>query len=55
MHDEIKAQLFHTNFCAGICKWDETMNALTLIELAEKAMYQAKKSGRNRVIISQRN
>jgi diguanylate cyclase (GGDEF)-like protein len=35
----------------GVCEYDNSMNANTFAQKADKALYEAKEAGRNRVIV----
>ncbi|MGC5328505.1 diguanylate cyclase [Brevibacillus sp. SYSU BS000544] len=50
LHDGL--ELFVT-FSAGVAEWNPEMSVESLVRLADEAMYQAKRQGRNRVLISQ--
>lgn len=41
---------FHTTFSCGVCQWNEKYDTESLIEHADKFMYQAKRSGRDKVV-----
>lgn len=49
-HDGL--ELFIT-FSAGVAEWNQEMSIEAMVRLADEAMYQAKRQGRNRVMISQ--
>lgn len=49
-HDGL--ELFVT-FSAGVAEWNPEMSVESLVRSADEAMYQAKRQGRNRVMISQ--
>lgn len=41
---------YHSTFSCGICEWNENMNVLSVVNYADKAMYEAKRNGRNKVL-----
>lgn len=41
---------YNSTFSCGICEWNKNMNVVNVINFADKAMYEAKRSGRNKVL-----
>ncbi|MDN9010350.1 GGDEF domain-containing response regulator [Brevibacillus laterosporus] len=47
---QIDGQDFHITFSAGIADWDHIMPQHKWLELADRAMYEAKRQGRNQIV-----
>jgi diguanylate cyclase len=46
-------QQFRVTVSAGVCKWTRSVSSMrAMMAEADKAMYQAKRSGRNRVCVA---
>ncbi|MFS0727967.1 diguanylate cyclase [Paenibacillus sp. 1P07SE] len=48
---KVNGQSFHVTFSAGIAQWQATMTAESWVQTADEAMYKAKKSGRDQIVI----
>lgn len=48
---QYEGQAFHITFSAGVCEWSEGMSVAEWIRRADDAMYSAKQSGRDRVLL----
>ncbi|WP_166242163.1 diguanylate cyclase [Paenibacillus turpanensis] len=49
---ETEGQSYSVTFSAGIAEWSNDMSTESWLVLADEAMYQAKKQGRNRVLLA---
>ncbi|MBT8348131.1 MAG: GGDEF domain-containing protein, partial [Sulfurovum sp.] len=42
---------YHCTFSCGICEWNRNMDVASVINHADQAMYEAKRTGRNKVCL----